>query len=64
MEAVVDGQGEEGPSALGRPAGGEVQESDGVAAPGQGQGDGRATIGIEPPVEGGPAYPLQGISRT
>lgn len=56
-QAVVDGEGQQASTALPRPVGGDMQQGDGVAAAGQGEGDGMARIRFQPGGQAGQNRP-------
>ncbi len=53
MQSVIDGKRQQAPPAPLRPVRRQMQQGDGVAAPGQGDRDGRLDMGQQPPVETG-----------
>ena len=47
-EAVIDGQGQQAPTVIAGPVGGDGQQGDGVSAAGQGQGEGAVGVRLKP----------------
>ena len=45
---MVDGQGQQAAAVVAGPAGGEVEQGDGIAAAGQGDGQWAGAVGVEP----------------
>lgn len=45
---MVDGQGQQRPAVIPRPAGGDPKQGDGVAAAGEGDGQRAGAVGLEP----------------
>ena len=54
---MVDGQGQQASAVRPRPAGGEAQQGDGVAAAGQGQGERAVDVGFQTRGQTGPRGP-------
>jgi len=57
VQAVVDGQGQQAAAVGPRPLGGKMQQGDGIAAAGQGDGDRMIDTGLKPAVEDRPRLP-------